>query len=161
MEQKKLLMMSNGEDLRELDVKRGVFQGDSVSPLFFFLSMGPMLLILRNVKASYECVKKEYKLNHLFFMNDLKLFFKSEEQMDIFVRTAHVFSTDIGMEFGMTKCGTLTMKRGKVVGYEGIKLSNSGVLKQVEKEGYTYLGIVELEKIKENEMDISKGFDWT
>ena len=120
-----------------------------------------MLLILRRVKASYECVKKEYKLNHLFFMDDLKLFFNSEEQMDIFVRTAHVFSTDIGMEFGMTKCGTLTMKRGKVVGYEGIKLSNSGVLKQVEKEGYTYLGIVELDKIKENEMDISKGFDWT
>ena len=40
MEQKKLLMMSNGEDLRELDVKRGVFQGDSLSPLFFFFEHG-------------------------------------------------------------------------------------------------------------------------
>ena len=31
------------------------------------------------------------------------------------VKTLHVFSTDIGMEFGMLKCGILTKKRGKVV----------------------------------------------
>ena len=29
--------------------------------------------------------------------------FKSEELMDTLVRTVHVFSTDIGMEFGMNK----------------------------------------------------------
>ena len=44
------------------------------------------------------------------------------------------------------------MKRGKVVRCEGIKLPNTEVMKEVEKEGYTYLGIVELDKIKENEM---------
>ena len=44
------------------------------------------------------------------------------------------------------------MKRGKVIGCEGIKLPNSELMKKVEKEGYTYLGIVELDKIKENEM---------
>ena len=31
-------------------------------------------------------------------------------------------------------------------------LSNNDVMKEVEKEGYTYLGIVELDKIKEDEM---------
>ena len=44
------------------------------------------------------------------------------------------------------------MKRGKVVKCDGIKLPNNEVMKEVEKEGYTYLGIVELNKIKENEM---------
>ena len=44
------------------------------------------------------------------------------------------------------------MKREKVVRCEGIKLPNTEVMKQVEKEGYTYLGIVELDKIKENEV---------
>ena len=52
----------------------------------------------------------------------------------------------------MKKCGTLTINRGKVVRCEGIKLPNSDVMKEIEKEGYTYLGIVELDKIKENEM---------
>ena len=33
-----------------------------------------------------------------------------------------------------------------------IKLQNSEVMKNVEKKGYTYLGIVELDKINQKEM---------
>ena len=53
-------------------------------------------------------------------MDDLKLFCKRGEQMDTLVRIVHVFSTDIGMEYGMKKCRILTMKRGNVVKCEGI-----------------------------------------
>ena len=56
----------------------------------------------------------------------------------------------------MKKCGILTMKRGKVARSGGIKLPNCEVMKEVEKEGYTYLSIVELDKIKENEMKEKK-----
>ena len=152
MEQWKLVLTSNGEDVGEVEVKKRIFQGDSLSPLLFLLSMVPLLLILGKVKAYYEWGKKEYKLNHLLYMDDLKLFAKNEEQIDTLVRTVHVFSSDIGMEFGMKKCGILTMKRGKVVRCEGITLPNNKVMKETEKEGYTYLGIVELDKIKENEI---------
>ena len=113
MKQWKLSLTSNGEDLGETDVKGEIFQGDSLSPLMFVLNMVPLSLILRKVNAGYEWGKKEYKLNHLLFMDDLKLFSKSEEQMDTLVRTVYVFSIDIGMEFGMKKCGILTMMRGK------------------------------------------------
>ena len=91
--------------------------------------MVPLSLILRKVSASYEWGKKEYKMNNLLFMDDLKLFSKSEEQMDTLVRTVYLLSNDIGMEFGMKKCETLTMKRWKVVRCEGIKLPNSEVIK--------------------------------
>ena len=63
-----------------------------------------------------------------------------------------MFSTDIDMEFGIKKCGILAMKRGKIVRSERIKLPDGKVMKQVEQEGYTYLGITELDKIKETEM---------
>ena len=96
--------------------------------------------------------KKEYKLNHLLFMDDLKLFSNSEEQMDTLVRTAHVSSADIGIEIGMKNCGIFIMKRGEIVKCEGIKLPNCKLIKEVEKEGCTYLGLVELDNIKENEM---------
>ena len=141
MEQWTLSLTSNGEDLGEVNVKRGIFQGDSLSPLLFVLSMVPLSLILRKVNAYYEWGKKDYKLHHLLYMDEMKLFAKSEEQIDTLVRTVHVLSTDIGMEFGMKKCGILTMKRGKVVRCEGIMLPNNEVMKEVEKEGYTYLGI--------------------
>ena len=136
MEQCKLSLTSNGEDLGEVNVKRGIFQGDSLSPLLFLLSTLPLSLILRKVNAYYEWGKKDYKLNHLLYMDDLKLFAKSEEQIDTLVRTVHVFSTDIGMQFGMKKCGILTMKRGKVVRCEGVMLPNNEVMKEVEKERY-------------------------
>ena len=50
--------------------------------------------------------------------------------MDALVRTAYVFSTDIGLGFGMKKCGILTMKRGNVVRCEGIMLPNSEVIRR-------------------------------
>ena len=40
----------------------------------------------------------------------------------------------------------------EVVRCEGIKLLNSEVMLEVEKEGYTYLDIVELDKIRDNEI---------
>ena len=85
-------------------------------------------------------------------MDDLKLYFKSEEQTNTLVRTVYVFSTDISMKFGIKKCGILTMKRGKIVKCEEIKLPDGEVMKQVEEEGYIYLGIIELDKIREKGM---------
>ena len=43
-------------------------------------------------------------------------------------------------------------ERGKIVKSEGIKLPDGEVMKQVGQEGYTYLGIIELDKIKETEI---------
>ena len=41
MQQWRLSLMATGEDLGEVNVERGIFQGDSVSPLLFVLSMVP------------------------------------------------------------------------------------------------------------------------
>ena len=156
MQQWRLPLTVNGEDLGEVNVKRGMFQGASLSPLLFLLSMVPLSLILKNVNACYKWRKKEYNLNHLLFMDDSELYAKSEEQRNTLVRTVYVFSTGIGMEFGIKECGILTMKRGKIVKSEGIKLPDGEVMKQVGQEGYTYLGIIELDKIKETEMNKKK-----
>ena len=100
-------------------------------------------------------------------MDDLKLYAKSEEQTNTLERTVHVFSTDIGMEFGIKKRGILTMKKGKNVKSEGIKLLDREVMKQVGQEGYIYLDIIELDTIKETEMNekklrnTSEGKDWS
>ena len=63
----------------------------------------------------YVWWKKKYKLNSFLFMDDSKLYAKSEEQTNTLVKTVYVFNTNMGMEFGIKKCGILTMKRGKVV----------------------------------------------
>ena len=47
--------------------------------------------------------KERIQADELLFIDYLRLFSKSQEQMDLLVRTVHVFSTDINMEFGMKK----------------------------------------------------------
>ena len=73
MQQLRQSLTANDEDLGEVNVKRGIFQQDSLSPLLFVLSMVPLYSILKKVNACYKCEKKEYELNHLLFIDDLKL----------------------------------------------------------------------------------------
>ena len=47
MKQWKLLLIFNGEDLGEVDVKRGIFLGNILLPLMFFFSIISLLLILK------------------------------------------------------------------------------------------------------------------
>ena len=97
---------------------------------------------------------KEFKLNHLLFMDDLKLFGKSHDQIDSLVQTVFTFSEDIGMEFGLKKCGVVILKKGKLVKFDGIHLPNQEIMKKVVENGYTYLGILVLDEIKEHKMKI-------
>ena len=43
------------------------------------------------------------------------MYAKCEEETNTLVKTVFVFNTNMGMEFGIKKCGILTMRRGKVV----------------------------------------------
>ena len=52
-------------------------------------------------------------------MDDLKLYWKSENEIKGLVSTVEIFSQDIGMEFGIKKCGVIIMNRGKVSQQKG------------------------------------------
>ena len=56
------------------------------------------------------------------------------------------------MEFRLKKCGVVTLKKEKLVKFYGISLPNHEIMKEVDEKGYTYLGILELDQIKEHEM---------
>ena len=114
MEKWKVMLCSQNSELGEVETKRGIFQGDSLSPLVFVLALIPLCLTLRKTKAAYEFSESKEKINHLSFMDDLKLHSRSEKGLDSLVQT--VFSEDIGMEFGIEKCAMLVMEIGKIVG---------------------------------------------
>ena len=135
----------------EVPIKRGIFQGDSLSPLLFVLALIPLTLILRDVKAGYD-LREKVRINHLLFMDDLKLYDKNEKQIDTFVNTVRVFSNDIRMEFGISKCAILVMKRGKMVKCDGIVMPGNEIMKGLEEAGYKYLGILEIDNVKHEEM---------
>ena len=49
-----LELISSCERLEDVHIKRKIFQGDSLSPLFFIMCMIPLTLILRKVTACCE-----------------------------------------------------------------------------------------------------------
>ena len=57
----------------------------------------------------YDFGKQQGKINHLLFIDDLKLFDKTEGQLETLINSVRVFSSDINMEFGIEKCGILVM----------------------------------------------------
>ena len=70
-----------------MKIRHGIFQGDSLFPPLFVLVMKPLTLVLRQTKASYKLKKRGKKINHLLFMDDLKLFAKNEDQTDNLAKT--------------------------------------------------------------------------
>ena len=104
MEKWKVMICSGNSELGEVEIKRGIFQRDSLTPLVFALAMIPLSFILRKEKAAYEFSESKEKINHILFMDDLKLHSRSEEGLDSLVQTVRVFSEDIGIEFGIEKC---------------------------------------------------------
>ena len=148
----KLELNASGKTLGEVDSRREIFQGDSLSPLLLVLCMIPLTWLLRRAKAGYEWGNKRIRLDHVLFMDDLKLFVESKNQIDSLVQTVHILSEDIGMQFGIKKCGVLIMERGKSIRTDGIRLPDGQHMKDIDKTGYTYLGMSETDKIKEKEM---------
>ena len=149
------MLCSGNLELGEVQIKRGIFQGDSLSPLVFALAMIPLSLILRKVKAAYEFSESKEKINHLLFRDHLKLYSRSEKGLDSLEQIVRVFSEDIGMEFGIEKCAMLVMEKGKIVKSVGIELPDGKVIKSLQEgESFKYLGILEADKFLEEKMKL-------
>ena len=77
-------------------------------------------------------------LNHLLFMDDLKLYGSNDNEIDSLVKVVKIVSGDTGMQFGFEKCAVLKMKRGKQVHCEGINLGDDVVIEKADEEGRKY-----------------------
>ena len=124
-----------------ISIKRGIFQGDSLSPLLFTMSLNPLSRELQKTGYGYQ-LDKQTKINHLFYVDDLKLYGTSDNQLNGLLSTLKKVSDDIQMEFGLDKCAKATFKRGKKA--EGILLNDHQLIQDLHQaETYKYLGMEE------------------
>ena len=87
-------------------------------------------------------------------MDDLRLFAKRDNSLDALVQTVRIITDDKGMQFGIDKCVTLGLQRGKVVKSEGIDLQVGKKIESLEEDqSYKYLGALELKKILTDKME--------
>ena len=53
------------------------------------------------------------------------------------------YSEYIGMKFGIDMCAMLELARGRLVRSEGMEFSDRKRIKEVDQEGYKYLGVLQ------------------
>ena len=89
MEHWNLSLTSNGEVLGEVDIKKRIFLEYFFRP-FYHTS------VIDSWEGKYMLLMKEYKLNHLLFMDDLELFSKSEAQIETLAENVQVLVLTLG-----------------------------------------------------------------
>ena len=140
--------------LAAVSIKRGIFQGDTLSPLLFCLTLTPLSMLLDSL-SGYQATTTR-KVNHLLYMDDIKLFAKSDIQLERLLHTVYMFSNDVCLTFGLDKCAKSSVVRGKVVSSDDVPLSDACSIRVLGVgESYKYLGFYEsdgLDCVKSKEM---------
>ena len=144
----KIYLHFKGGTISTDDIKygRGIFQGDTLSPLLFCLCLVPITNILNREGYGYKIGNR--KVSNLLYIDDLKIYAKNDEQMERCKALIQEFSNDITMEFGLDKCAVIHMKKGKVV--------DSPIVKSIPlltgEDNYKYLGILQADKMLHDEV---------
>ena len=135
-------------------IKRGIFQDDSLSPLLFTMSLNPLSQELQKTGYGYQ-PDEQTKINHLFYVDDMKLYGTSDNQLMGLISTVKNVLNDIKMEFGLDKCAKASFKRGKKVSAEGIPLNDNQEIQDLNQaETYKYLGMEEGEGVQHHKIKV-------
>ena len=113
MKTRRVELTAEGRSLSEAKTQRDIFQGDALWALLFINAMIPLNDIFRKCTAEYKLSRSQEKINHLMYMDDIKLFAKNEKELETLIYAIRIFSQDIGTEFGIKQCAMLVMKSDK------------------------------------------------
>ena len=145
---------------RLMQIRRGIFQGDSLSPLLFCMALNPLSRELGRTGYGYrmstgrgETVNRRL-ISHLIYMDDLKLYGRNSDQLDGLLHTVRTFSDDIQMKFGLDKCAVAHFVNGKLSGHNsGVTVGKTETIKCLGPgQVYKYLGVDESNGIQHSTM---------
>ena len=103
-------LSANSKSIADVTIKGGIYQGDPLSLLLFYIALNPFSALLDKSTSSYRC-KSGTTINNLLCIDDIKLYAKNEQDIDSLMHLTRVFSSDIGMTLGLVKSGRLIVNR--------------------------------------------------
>ena len=137
--------------IENIQIRRGIFQGNSLSPLLFIIALNPLSKILNKNFPGYDL--DGIAVTHTFYMDDLKLYGNCKTTIHSMLSLVERFSKDINMLFGLNKCNVIHMNKGKYERKGSIEISDGNLITELgEDQFYKYLGIEELVDVRHTEM---------
>ena len=85
----KVELTAGGRNLAEEMIQRGIFQ-DVLSSLLIIITMMPLNDIPRKCTARYKLSRSQEKVNHLIYMDDIKLFPKNEKELETLIHAVRI-----------------------------------------------------------------------
>ena len=83
-------LTAGGRKLAEVKIQRGIFQRDALSPLLFIIDMIPLNNILRKRTAGYKLSRSQENINHLPYMDAIKLLTKNEKELETIIHAVRI-----------------------------------------------------------------------
>ncbi|TKS65715.1 R2DM Retrovirus-related Pol polyprotein from type II retrotransposable element [Collichthys lucidus] len=119
MEMWKTTLEANSKPIAQVNIRCGIYQGDALSPLLFCIGLNPLSQIITKSRYAYQ-FRSGATISHLLYMDDIKLYARNEREIDSLIHTTRIYSNDVGMSFGLDKCGRMVSKKGKMIRTEGL-----------------------------------------
>ena len=70
-------LSTNSKSFADVTINCGIYQGDALSPLLFCIVLNPLVILLDKSVYGYK-FKGGNTINHLLYMDDIKLYAKNE-----------------------------------------------------------------------------------
>ena len=135
---KTTLFLKTGENtlnVGDININSGIFEGDSLSAILLYVALIPLSKPINNTGYGYKIY--DNTLNHLFYMDDLKLFAQNDQQLQGLLNIVKQFSDNMRMEFGLDRCPKATFVCGKLLKTRSLKILNP------RKVTNKYLGVTD------------------
>ena len=150
------ILTVNGDVYGEVLIQCGIFQGDSLSPLLFIMALMPLSLLLNKSGKGYLLQREHHRVSHLVYMDDIKLFASSRQRLDSLLTMLSLFSEDICMKFGYSKCNILTLTKGVITPADDDFtlpcVSEDIITGLLPTAVYRYLGVLESSAVHHSDM---------
>ena len=78
------------------------------------MALIPLSFLLCSSGKGYQ-LTSNHTVNHLLYIDDIKLYAKNDNEFSSLVSVVNVFSEYICMLFGLSKCNCVSLHRGKLV----------------------------------------------
>ena len=143
----RLDVIENGKSRKSRWIRfnRGFLQGDSFSPVGFCVCEIPILMLIDGLKGYRMGPSGNRIVNktHSLFLDDLKVYQESEEELKVVNEILVQASKDTGARYGVKKCCKAIYKHGQLIETDGLDIDGelTDVLDPKKGDAYRLLGL--------------------